>query len=241
MTFQGAERDTTALGGPAPWMPLSTRDMTNALPIPASDDDMGLPPCWSNTHKELGETMMSWLSALMAKMEHGVPRLTQTTIVKLSVPVDVVMDVYNNHTTVRRVFENAAHKEAGGQAFPHADDALKVDWLQMELTRSTNKIYLWYKRTQEKVIAYGIPLMPFRGIVLRHGTHGLCIPGFGFNTYDTFGKPLLDVMRMCMPDGKLEIANNIRESQICYANGFEFLRYVLTVMVQMMDNHLSPR
>ena len=77
VTFQGAERDSATLWGPASWMPLPTRDMTNRLPIPASGDDMGLPPCRSNTYKELGETVMSWLGTLTSKMEHGVPRLTQ--------------------------------------------------------------------------------------------------------------------------------------------------------------------
>jgi hypothetical protein len=233
--------DSDAFGEPAPWMPQVTRDMTAALPVPASDDAMGLPPCRTNTYKELGETVMSWLSALTARKEHGVPRLTQQTMVKLGVPVDGVMDVYNDHATVRRVFEAAARTNADGRATPRAEDALKTDWMRLESTKSTNKIYLWYKRTQEKAITYGIPLMPFRGIVLRHGAHGLCIPGFGLDTYDTCGKLLLDVMRVCMPDDSSEIANNIRESQTCYANGFEFMWYVLKVVLQMMESHVSPQ
>jgi hypothetical protein len=92
VTFEGTEQDTTAFGGPEPWMSLPIRDMTNTLPIPASDNDMGFPPYRSNTYKELGETVMSWLSALMANVEHLVPMLTQPTMVKLGVPVDGVMD-----------------------------------------------------------------------------------------------------------------------------------------------------
>jgi len=37
---QGAEK----VGGPAHWMPPSTRDMTETLPLSAGEDDMGLPP-----------------------------------------------------------------------------------------------------------------------------------------------------------------------------------------------------
>ena len=70
----------------------------------------------------------------------------------------------------------------------------------MESMKSTNRIYLWYKRTQEKALIYGIPLMPFRGTVLRHSAHGLCIPGFGVNMYDTCDRLLLDIMQLCMPD-----------------------------------------
>ena len=44
------------------------------------------------------------------------------------------------------------------------------------------------------MLTYGIPLMPFRAIVLRHEAHGLCIPGFGLDTYNTCEKLLLDML-----------------------------------------------
>jgi len=191
-------------------------------------------------YAELGETVMTWLAALTTKYEHGVARVNHKTLVMLGVPVDGVMDVYTDHTSVRLVFEKAAQVTADGYVTPRVEDAMKADWLRMEPTRSTNKVYLWYRRTQEKALAYGIPLMPFRAIVLRHGAHGLCIPGFGLDTYDTCGKLLLDVLRMCMSDDALELATNIRESQMCYTNGFDFLWYVLKMVVQMMDSHISP-
>ena len=155
--------------------------------------------------------------------------------------MDGVMDVYTDHKSVRLVFEKATYDAAEGRTAPRAEDAIKSDWLRLDPVRSTDKVYLWYRRTQEKALAYVIPLMPFRAIVLRHGAHGLCIPEFGLNAYDTCGKLLLDVLRICMPDDSSELAMNIHESQMCYTNGFEFLWYVLKTVVQMMDSHISPR
>ena len=50
------------------------------------------------------------------------------------------MDVYNDHKSVRLVFEKATHAAEDGHATPRTEDALKADWLRMESTRSTNKI-----------------------------------------------------------------------------------------------------
>ena len=126
-------------------MPPPTRDMTETLLLSAGEDDLGLPPCRKTMYEELGETVMPWLGALTTTYEHGVARLNQKTMVMPGVPVDGVMDVYNDHNSVQLVFENAAHAAPDGRATLRTEDALKADQLCMESTRSTNNIYLWHR------------------------------------------------------------------------------------------------
>ena len=113
---------------------------------------MGLPPCRKTMYTALGETVMTWLAAPTTKYEHGVAQLSQKASIQLEVPVDGVMDVYTDNKSVRMVFEKAAHATADERVTPRAEDAMKADWLRMEPTRSTNKVYLWYRRIQEKAL-----------------------------------------------------------------------------------------
>jgi hypothetical protein len=49
-------------------------------------------------------------------------------------------------------------------------------------------MYVWYKKMQENSICYGVPVMPFRGIVLKQGAYELCMPGMGVKLYDMYGQ-----------------------------------------------------
>ena len=48
-------------------------------------------------------------------------------MVILGVPVDGVMDVYNDHKSVRLVFEKATHAAVDGRATPHTEDAMTAE------------------------------------------------------------------------------------------------------------------
>ena len=43
---------------------------------------------------------------------------------------------------------------------------------------------------------------------------------------------------MCIPNNESEAADNSRETQACHKNGFEFLWYLLKVVVDMTDRHI---
>jgi hypothetical protein len=159
----------------------------------------------------------------------------------LGVPVDGTMQVFNDHTTTKGVFAGTAQQDDVERAMPRSEDALKANWMRLTSMTSTNKVYFWYKWTQEQALAYGIPLMSFRVIVLQNNTHGLYKPVLGLTMYGTFRRILCDILRICMPYDASENVNSICELQSCYMNRFEFLWYVLKVVVIMMDMHISPR
>ena len=111
----------------------------------------------------------------------------------------------------------------------------------MTLTTSVGEVYLWYKHTQKQAIAYGIPLMPFRGIALRHGKYGLCLPGLGLAAYESCGQLFGDVLRTYMQDDDSEGADSMRELLAHHENGFVFLWDVLENVVGMIDKHMVPQ
>ena len=76
---------------------------------------------------------------------------------------------------------------------------------------------------------------------MRHGQHGLFTPGLSLSPYETCGRVFCDIMHMCVPDDAMEDADNIRETHACHENGFDFLWYILKVVVGMMDRHMVPK
>ena len=193
-------------------------------------------------YNELGESVMGWLSGMTERKEHGAAELSQETMDQLGVPQEGMNDVHEDHAAVRRVFDATSHDENSvGRAAPRTEAALKTSWDRLTSTTCTGTVYLWYKQLQEKVVTFGIPLMPFRGISLQRGEHGLCLPGLGLGTYETCGKTLCGVLRLCMPDDESEDADSIRETMACHANGFALLWHVLRVIVKMMDTHVVPK
>ena len=101
-------------------------------------------------------------------------------------------------------------------------------------------MYTWYKHMQESAITFGIPLMPFRGIVLRQKAYVVCLPGMGTHFWTICGRLLMKVLRQCVPDDSSEGSDNIREMMGCQENGFDSLWYILEVAAQMIDEHRVP-
>jgi hypothetical protein len=192
-------------------------------------------------YNSLGEGIMGWLRGLTGCSEHGTPNIKQRALVELGVPMDGLMDVHNDRETVRRVFKAMVQQGDEERATPRAETAVKADWARLKSTKSEGEVYLWYKQTQKQAIAYEIPMMPFRGIALRHGACSLCLPGLGLATYETCGQLFGDILRTCMPDDESEEADSIREIQAHHENGFAFLWDVLKDVVGIMDEHVVPK
>ena len=64
-------------------------------------------------------------------------------------------------------------------ATPKEEAALRFRWERLRDVAEVSEVYTWYKHMQESAITFDIPLMPFRGIVLRQKVYGLCITGMG--------------------------------------------------------------
>ena len=62
-------------------------------------------------------------------------------------------------------------------ATPKEEAALWFRWERLRDVAEVSEMHTWYKHTQKSAIIFGIPLMPFRGIVLRQKVYGLCITG----------------------------------------------------------------
>jgi len=191
-------------------------------------------------YSSLGEGVMGWLSGLTNSNEHGVPVVQRPVLIELGIPEDGLVDVHKDGALVRRVYRTMMQEGDEKRATPKSESAIKARWTQLTSTTAEGEVYLWYKRTQKQAIAYGIPLMPFRGIALRHGKYGLCLPGLGLATYESCGELFGDVLRTCMPDDDSEGADSIRELLAHHENGFAFLWDVLENVVGMMDEHMVP-
>ena len=60
---------------------------------------------------------------------------------------------------------------------PKENAAMKYRWERITDATNEGMVYLWYKKMQENGRCYGVPVMPFCGIVLKQGAYGLCMPG----------------------------------------------------------------
>jgi hypothetical protein len=144
---------------------------------------------WANLCETLGENVMEWFSGLSDNMEHGSVAMLDETMTELGVPAEGMNSVAADYTAVRRIFNAASRDDTCvGRAAPRTEAALKAEWERLTSTTSTGIVYLWYTQMQKKAIAHGIPLIPFRRIVLSRGMHGLCLPGLGLEAYEICGR-----------------------------------------------------
>ena len=103
--------------------------------------------------------------------------------------------------TARQAMEDATRTERGmtpdphAQAKPRAEAALKFSWERPTSPQEVSTVYLWYKHLQESTLAFGIPMMPFRGITLQHEAYRLMLPGMGHSLWKDSGRLLLQVLR----------------------------------------------
>ena len=185
---------------------------------------------------------MMWLSGRSHRnWERGVTHVQDADLEILGVPRDGIMEVVDDRRTTLRSMENGSRDDnETNTSRPREDAALKFGWERLESVHEVNAVYLWYKNMQENALAFGIPLMPFRGITLRHDAYGLMLPGMGHELWKTGGRLLLRVLRYCIPDDASEEADNIREMMACHVNGFESLWYILKVVAGLMDAHNLP-
>ena len=148
--------------------------------------------------------------------------------------------------TAQQAMEDAARSERGmnpdpqAQAKPQADTAMKFSWEHLTSVHEVSTVYLWYKHLQESALAFGIPMMPFRGITLQHEAYGLMLPGMGHSLWKDSGRLLLRVLRFCVPEDASKESDNIREIIACHTNGYDSLWYILKVVARMMDVHSQP-
>ena len=63
----------------------------------------------------------------------------------------------------------------------------------------------------------------------------MCMLGMGTKMYDTCGKLLLKILRICVPDDMTEEGNNIQEMMTCHENEFETLWYIVKVVAKIMN------
>ena len=138
-------------------------------------------------YSSLGNGVIVWLSGMTDNREHGVCVIKKAVLMEVGIPADGLMDVHNDVAIVRRVYRGMIQEGNENHAMPQAELALKARWTQLTSTKPEGEVYLWYTQMQKQSLAYGIPLMPFRGTALRHGKHGLCLLGLGLATYETCG------------------------------------------------------
>jgi hypothetical protein len=134
---------------------------------------------------------------------HGISLINDDILARLSIPAEGMESVYEDRLAARLKLENGGRIEhitgeggdyAGCMA-PKEDAAMKCRWEKITDVKDEVAVYLWYKNMQENAICYGVPVMPFRGSVLKHGAHGLCMPGMGIKMYETCGKLLRKILR----------------------------------------------
>ena len=60
-------------------------------------------------------------------------------------------------------------------------------------------IFVWYAQIRIETAMFGVPLMPFDGIVLEYVADGLCVPGNGIQMYTKCGAAFLYILRKTLP------------------------------------------
>jgi hypothetical protein len=190
---------------------------------------------------------MDWFSEMSPRhWMHGITVMPEATLEKLGVPQDGFIEVVDDRVTALQSMEDGMRGDRGlapnpdARAKPRAEAALKFNWERLTSVREVSAVYLWYKHMQESALAFGIPLMPFRGITLQHEAFGLMLPGMGNSLWKTSGRLLLRVLQFCVPDDASEESDNIREMMACHTNGYDSLWYILKVVARMMDVHCQP-
>ena len=164
-----------------------------------------------------GEGVMGWLSGMMNNKEHGVPAVKRPVVMELGILDDGLMDLHRDGAIVRRVYRAMIQKRDEKWATPKTELAIKARWTQLTSKTPEGEVYLLYKRTQKQAIAYGIPLMPIRGVALRHGTYELCLPGLCLAAYESCWQLFGDVLHTCMPDDNAEGADmGLHSSWTCW-------------------------
>ena len=98
---------------------------------------------------------------------------------------------------------------------------MKFRWERLTDVTKTNVVHVWYKHTQERLVSFGIPLMPFRGISLQHEEYGIYMPDMCCKLYEVSNRLLLKVLWKCVPDDASKEADNIREMMAIHTNGWE--------------------
>ena len=122
---------------------------------------------------------------------------------QLGVPPDAVGVVQFDRQVARQAMEDKARGNRITMeppqreicTAPKGEAALRFRWEHLKDVTEVSEVYIWYKHTQESVITFGIPLMPFRGIVLRQKAYGLCIPGMGTYFWTTCGRLMMKILR----------------------------------------------
>ena len=105
----------------------------------------------------------------------GPTELQVKDLKQLRVPRDAVGVVQFDRQVARQAMEDNARGDRMTMeppqreicTTPKEEAALRFRWERLRDVAEVSEVYTWYKHMQESAITFGIPLMPFCGIVLR--------------------------------------------------------------------------
>ena len=161
---------------------------------------------------ELEKRVMVWLSRggkdwKADRWENRVHAMQDYRLCVLKLPEAAVNMVYNDRCIVvtrQRVARQHNRDDdhsaiPSGHRVPSKDRAMAHNWEPILLNGSFSNIYNWYKLFQATCVGFGIPVMPFEGVVLEEGGPGLCIPGMGtaLHIQQMWGNVVPDSVGVC--------------------------------------------
>ena len=151
----------------------------------AKDEESEMSGHRQRAYVSMGYAATGWHSGLTMHLRDGIVPLDDKTMERLGIPAEGMRGVYEDQATVQQKLEDGDRIERltgegegyAGILAPKEVAAMKYRWERIADVTNEGMMYLWYKNMQENAICYGVPVMPFCGIIIKQGAYGLCTPG----------------------------------------------------------------